>query len=305
MSQTVIHPLPPLIWPDSRILILGTMPSPRSRAEAFYYATRKTASGRFSPPCTANPIPVLPPAARLCWPATAWPCGMFWPPAPSPAPPIPPSATPSPTESATCWPGIPVLCASAPPVPQPAGSTGSLSSRSPAFPPPHCPVPPQPTPAPPLRCWCLPTAPLCCKFYGGREIPSAPYMTPTAAAAAARAYSMLCRPRRAVFFCFSGRFPPCAARFCPSSAGSCKKPGAGRSPADQRSASAASRRRPPCLRRAAGAAPRALSFALTAPFWDSFSRIPGTEYTRSRFSSCANCRSRPPPSGRPVCTCRS
>ena len=38
MSQTVIHPLPPLIWPDSRILILGTMPSPRSRAEAFYYA---------------------------------------------------------------------------------------------------------------------------------------------------------------------------------------------------------------------------------------------------------------------------
>ena len=33
-------------------------------------------------------------------------------------------------------------------------------------------------------------------------------MTPTAAAAAARAYSMLCRPRRAVFFCFSGRFPP-------------------------------------------------------------------------------------------------
>ena len=38
MSQTVLHPLPPLIWPDSRILILGTMPSPRSRAEAFYYA---------------------------------------------------------------------------------------------------------------------------------------------------------------------------------------------------------------------------------------------------------------------------
>ena len=38
MPQTVLHPLAPLITGDSHTLILGTMPSPRSRAEAFYYA---------------------------------------------------------------------------------------------------------------------------------------------------------------------------------------------------------------------------------------------------------------------------
>lgn len=38
MPQTVLHPLAPLISGDSHTLILGTMPSPRSRAEAFYYA---------------------------------------------------------------------------------------------------------------------------------------------------------------------------------------------------------------------------------------------------------------------------
>lgn len=38
MPQTVIHPLSPLITAGSHTLILGTMPSPRSRAEGFYYA---------------------------------------------------------------------------------------------------------------------------------------------------------------------------------------------------------------------------------------------------------------------------
>lgn len=38
MPQTVLHPLAPLITAESHTLILGTMPSPRSRAEAFYYA---------------------------------------------------------------------------------------------------------------------------------------------------------------------------------------------------------------------------------------------------------------------------
>lgn len=32
------HPLPPLYTKDSRVLILGSFPSPRSRAEAFFYA---------------------------------------------------------------------------------------------------------------------------------------------------------------------------------------------------------------------------------------------------------------------------
>lgn len=38
MTHTVIHPLPPLYDGACRVLILGTMPSPRSRAEGFYYA---------------------------------------------------------------------------------------------------------------------------------------------------------------------------------------------------------------------------------------------------------------------------
>ena len=33
----LIHPFPPFIRPDSRILILGSFPSVRSRAEGFYY----------------------------------------------------------------------------------------------------------------------------------------------------------------------------------------------------------------------------------------------------------------------------
>ncbi len=37
-SQLVIHPLAPIFDADSRVLILGTMPSPASRAQAFYYA---------------------------------------------------------------------------------------------------------------------------------------------------------------------------------------------------------------------------------------------------------------------------
>ena len=35
--QTVIHPLGPVFNAGSRVLILGTMPSPASRAGAFYY----------------------------------------------------------------------------------------------------------------------------------------------------------------------------------------------------------------------------------------------------------------------------
>lgn len=38
MPKAVIHPLAPIADENSRILILGTMPSPRSRAEGFYYA---------------------------------------------------------------------------------------------------------------------------------------------------------------------------------------------------------------------------------------------------------------------------
>ncbi len=38
MRQTIVHPLPPVYNASSSILILGTMPSPVSRQQAFYYA---------------------------------------------------------------------------------------------------------------------------------------------------------------------------------------------------------------------------------------------------------------------------
>lgn len=38
MAELVTHPLAPIFDAHSRVLILGTMPSPASRAAAFYYA---------------------------------------------------------------------------------------------------------------------------------------------------------------------------------------------------------------------------------------------------------------------------
>ncbi len=37
MSETVFHEFPPLFDKDSRVLILGTIPSPKSREQGFYY----------------------------------------------------------------------------------------------------------------------------------------------------------------------------------------------------------------------------------------------------------------------------
>ncbi len=36
--ERVYHGIPPIVSPESEILILGTMPSPKSREAAFYYA---------------------------------------------------------------------------------------------------------------------------------------------------------------------------------------------------------------------------------------------------------------------------
>ena len=38
MREQIIHPLEPLFNENSKVLILGTMPSPKSREKAFYYA---------------------------------------------------------------------------------------------------------------------------------------------------------------------------------------------------------------------------------------------------------------------------
>lgn len=36
--ERVFHTIPPIVSPESEVLILGTMPSPKSRERAFYYA---------------------------------------------------------------------------------------------------------------------------------------------------------------------------------------------------------------------------------------------------------------------------
>ena len=37
MAERIAHPFEPVVTPKSRILILGTMPSPKSREQGFYY----------------------------------------------------------------------------------------------------------------------------------------------------------------------------------------------------------------------------------------------------------------------------
>ena len=57
MPQTVLHPLAPLITAESHTLILGTMPSPRSRAEAFYYAHPQNRFWPVLAAVTGEPVP--------------------------------------------------------------------------------------------------------------------------------------------------------------------------------------------------------------------------------------------------------
>ena len=37
MAERIVHPFEPVVTPNSRILILGTLPSPKSREQGFYY----------------------------------------------------------------------------------------------------------------------------------------------------------------------------------------------------------------------------------------------------------------------------
>ncbi len=57
-AQLVVHPLPPVADAHSRVLILGTMPSPKSREYGFYYAHPQN---RFWPVLAAvvgEPVPL-------------------------------------------------------------------------------------------------------------------------------------------------------------------------------------------------------------------------------------------------------
>ena len=49
--ETIVHDIPPLYDAESRVLLLGSLPSPKSRGRTFSTAIRATASGRCSRRC--------------------------------------------------------------------------------------------------------------------------------------------------------------------------------------------------------------------------------------------------------------
>ena len=50
-KQLIFHDIPPVFAPNSRVLLLGSLPSPKSRAQGFYYGHPQN---RFWPPFCRN-----------------------------------------------------------------------------------------------------------------------------------------------------------------------------------------------------------------------------------------------------------
>ncbi len=55
MKETILHPFEPIHDGESRILILGTMPSPKSRELMFYYGHPQNRFWRILPDLFAEP----------------------------------------------------------------------------------------------------------------------------------------------------------------------------------------------------------------------------------------------------------
>ena len=58
MRQTIDHPLEPVVFPDARILILGTMPSVKSRENGFYYTHPQNRFWRVMAAVAGVPVPL-------------------------------------------------------------------------------------------------------------------------------------------------------------------------------------------------------------------------------------------------------
>ena len=58
MGETVIHPLQPVFSFSSNVLILGTMPSPKSRETGFYYGHPQNRFWRVMAAVLQRPVPV-------------------------------------------------------------------------------------------------------------------------------------------------------------------------------------------------------------------------------------------------------
>lgn len=67
MSGRVLHEFPPLYDERSRVLILGTMPSPKSREAGFYYMHPQNRFWKMLSAALEEPFPLTPPERReLC-----------------------------------------------------------------------------------------------------------------------------------------------------------------------------------------------------------------------------------------------
>ena len=57
MRQNILHPLEPVFDSRSSVLVLGTMPSPKSREQGFYYAHPRNRFWTVLPALLGEPIP--------------------------------------------------------------------------------------------------------------------------------------------------------------------------------------------------------------------------------------------------------
>ena len=57
MAERVIHTLEPVVDAESRVLLLGTMPSPKSREAGFYYGHPQNRFWRVLAAVTGEPVP--------------------------------------------------------------------------------------------------------------------------------------------------------------------------------------------------------------------------------------------------------
>ena len=158
MPQTVLHPLAPLITAESHTLILGTMPSPRSRAETFYYAHPQNRFwpviaalyGEEDPKTSEGRAELLLSHGLALWDVLAS-CTITGAADSTIRDPIPND--------------IPGLLRRYPSITRIA-ATGSTKL---VCPPSGCPAPPLPMPAPHSRSWWPPIAPPCCNITTGAE----------------------------------------------------------------------------------------------------------------------------------------
>ena len=149
MPQTVLHPLAPLITAESHTLILGTMPSPRSRAETFYYAHPQNRFwpviaalyGEVDPKTSEGRAELLLSHGLALWDVLA-------------------SCTITGAADSTIRDPLPHDI---------PGFTAAWWSPKLVCPPSGCPAPPLPMPAPHSRSWWPPIAPPCCNITTGAE----------------------------------------------------------------------------------------------------------------------------------------